>query len=217
MVNNLRWLDRFDPSKYRQLADATVDAITHLTIFHVYSGRNAWWSTWVEDYGLFFVGLSDATNFAESQRVQGSVFHIDDVPALALRTSAGVLLIAEMGTPTPLKKYSATALTVVPPSGAALIQGARNRYLCPGIRCGDLALSFERPSRFWQFPPDRGSRVVRLASENPDLGSGPSSEAALIRRTSYSTGGNYLLGWTDEPSKYDPGAVRLLADQASRD
>lgn len=62
-------------------------------------GRNAWHSTWITRYytaGSVALTVGALQSKAERLRTQGSVFKIDEMPALALQTDAATLFVVEI-------------------------------------------------------------------------------------------------------------------------
>ena len=61
-------------------------------------GRNAWHSTWITRYTDWSIALTVGTlqSRAERLRTSGSVFKIDEIPALALQTEASTIFIVEV-------------------------------------------------------------------------------------------------------------------------
>ena len=71
-----------------------------------------------------------------------------------------------------------------------------------GVPVPSVARSLDRNKHFWM----RGS-VVAVAREDPGLAFTPLSQARLMEESSYSSGGDYYLGWRDKEVDTDIGAV----------
>jgi hypothetical protein len=76
-------------------------------IYYLVTGRNAWHSTWVQHFYKRCISTEyrDLENDAEKRRGAGTVFYIEELPALCLETSLGCFVISEINTNFPLKNY----------------------------------------------------------------------------------------------------------------
>lgn len=81
---------------------------THLKkIYYLVTGRNAWHSTWVQHFYKKCISTehNELKSDAEKRRGPGTVFYIEELPALCLETSKGCIVISEINTNAPLKNY----------------------------------------------------------------------------------------------------------------
>jgi tetratricopeptide (TPR) repeat protein len=71
-----------------------------IKLYHVFSGRNAWHSTWIHRYteGCMHFDLRSARQFAEKKRKQGSKFYIRELPALYFKSEYVSMVITEINT-----------------------------------------------------------------------------------------------------------------------
>jgi hypothetical protein len=77
-------------------------------LYFVSYGRNAYNWTWTEKYpgdGAFHKTREAAQQHAEAQRVQGSRFYIDEIPALAFPITTSSLVVTEINTSLPFERY----------------------------------------------------------------------------------------------------------------
>lgn len=77
-------------------------------VYFVSTGRNAFYLTWSERYAhdaAFHTSLDAAKHHAEQKRVQGTVFSIDELPALAFPVDSGALLVTEINTSTAFEGF----------------------------------------------------------------------------------------------------------------
>lgn len=83
---------------------ARLGAVNFLT-----TGRNAWHSTWVRQYqpGAIMGREAPLRQRAESQRTQGSVFYIDQLPALILQSDLLTLIGLEVNRSDQLGRFAA--------------------------------------------------------------------------------------------------------------
>jgi len=86
------------------LAAAKIERVQAGTLYYLFRGRNAWHATWVQHYteGSLNTSLAAAQRVAEQWRAQGSVFTIDEHPALICETTAGTLAVTQINTKRPL-------------------------------------------------------------------------------------------------------------------
>jgi hypothetical protein len=183
-------------------------------LFYVYTGRNAWHSKWVQKYreGCMHTTRHSAERYAEKNRVQGSVFYIEERPALVFRGRQATLLVTQINCPAPLAGFSAESS-----STAAVAVQPHDDLPSPlnaGVPLTDVALAFTPSSRYWRRRPARDNSVMLLIPDGTlgllaDLG--PST---LALRKSYSSGPQYMLGWTNQLARCRGEAVLALAAEA---
>ena len=181
---------------FLRLAEQSLVGARAAKIYYVYYGRNAWHSTWVTKYtaGCMHGCMESAQAFVESRRVQGSVFCIEELPALVLDGEEMSFIVTQINSENPLKGYSSQAVTNSPPYGATLIKGSQNSYITAGSPLIGSILSFNTTSRFWRSRPPYTNSVILLYSAPSDsllqLTSTP-----LKKWRSRSFGGQYKFSW----------------------
>lgn len=191
---------------------AKVERVTVARILYVRDGRNAWHSTWVQRYypSSFHDEWAKAVEFAESQRVQGSVFSIRQLPVLRFQTAMGSLLVGELNTTTPMKEY-APPLSISQAKRRArnctywfreyqlseqLKRRAALKLPAAGWSLIDVFQSFADNAIAWRTPENRRT-VVRLATEADLDWAELKPRSKLKSWRSYSNGGAYPLGWAE--------------------
>lgn len=182
-------------------------------IHYLLRGRNAWHSTWVQHYypGCMATSNHDVESDAEKRRENGSVWSITELPALAVASDAGTLVITQLNQRTPLVGYSPEAISAHPPQGTLLMEGARNRYLISGTPLAHIALSFESGSRFWKRKPPPQDSVILLYLPNPKIKLEPLTDQLFRRRSQPSGGRQNSICWSVLPGDVDSSAVLNLA------
>lgn len=77
-----------------------IESVTVLKIYYVWTGRNAWWSTWSTRYapGCFHRTFESAKASCEKRRKQGTVFYIDELPSLGFLSRNRTLIVSEINT-----------------------------------------------------------------------------------------------------------------------
>jgi hypothetical protein len=210
-------LHTFEQSSFGRLARSRIKQVWAGKLYYLFNGRNAWHSTWVSRYtpGCMHTDLMSAKDTAERQRTQGSVFNIEELPALFFQTAAGLLAVTEINTHRPLHGYSSHAVGETPP-GVAKIRGARDFYLETGAPLLGAALSFEPSSRFWRHRPPFKNSVIVVASSSTNLETEALGRKPLHTYQSRPIGGYYRLGWSIVPARDNRASatpVRALARQ----
>ncbi len=192
-------LQTFTEKDFPDLSKAKVGTVAPCLIYYVTTGRNAWHSTWVQQYsnGCMHTSLQSAKDYAEKRRTQGTVFTIKEQPALQVRTAKGQLFATQINTSRPLAEYSRDALREQPAHGSKLIKDSRDNYLSKGASALGAALSFDCASRFWRTAPPRKNSVIVVASGDRTLELEPLRRRKLKAWSSFSNGGGYLLGWRE--------------------
>ena len=210
----LRRIDDDLPEDWKNLR---INRIAAGKLYYVQDGRNAWHSTWVKRWypASFHFDFDGAKAYAEGLRVQGSVFHIMEVPTLVLGVRTGYALVTELSTQSPLSEYKPifisgdadTRLESVPfywrydrkwaPKyvQAQLIRNPSRFH--PRLR-HKLQLvmdAFREESLFWQ--PGKSERaVVRLLGVNTDGEVSRLKRGEVMRSwQSRSLGSQYSLSW----------------------
>ena len=84
-----------------------IKSVSVKKIYYLVTGRNAWHSTWVQHFYKKCISTEyrELENDAEKRRGAGTVFYIEELPALCLEVSAGCFVISEINTNSPLKNY----------------------------------------------------------------------------------------------------------------
>jgi hypothetical protein len=213
-------LQRIYPQALSSLRGEKARCFSGVKIFYVYTGRNAWHSTWSQRYhdGCMHTALGTAQDYAEKQRKQGSVFYIEERPALAFESENQTLIITQVNAATPLGHYSAKALPPRAGIQQTVMEGSPDSYLTIGAVLDGVALSFNHDSRFWRISPPRENSIILLRSPNPQVVFQDLTPEKLALRRSYSNGPRYRLGWSLLPSRRSSeGVTRLLAEADCKD
>ncbi|WP_143435581.1 hypothetical protein [Henriciella aquimarina] len=207
-------LSTFDTKNFPTIADTRLLGVRSCLIYYVTTGRNAWHSTWVQQYsnGCMHTSISSAKEYAERLRTQGTVFTIKQQPSIGLLTTSGAVFVTQINTTSPLSDYSEDALHDAPQDGAKLIDGAQNNYMKEGASTLGAILSFDRLSRFWRTPPPAKNSVIIITSEQIDVNIDPIEKEKLKAWSSYSNGSGYLLGWRERENNLSTNAIRKIAD-----
>lgn len=195
-----------------QIMKSKVEHIEAITIYYVYTGRNAWHSTWVTQYteGCMHSTLQSAKAYAETKRIQGTVLNISDLPALHIYSSVGSIVVTQINTKVPLKDYSRSAVRESHQC-FDLIENYLNDYLVAGATIHGVVLSFDFDSRFWRSPPPvHNSTIIVTPSEKTFEFS--ISQNTNKRRRSISYGGSYTLGWKEQDTDISSNAVQKLLE-----
>ncbi|QMV62880.1 hypothetical protein VUJ49_23245 [Pseudomonas berkeleyensis] len=205
----------FKESNFPELANSEVESLSTTLLYYVFTGRNAWHSTWITRYseGCMHASLELAKKYAENRRTQGTVFHIKELPSIIVRSKNGCLIVTQINSNNPLSNYSPNATSVDTKLGTKKIDGALNNYICKKAPVLGVALSFAYDSRFWLKPPTATNSVIAVATNDPSAIFPELPDRDLITKVSVSHGGNYLLGWSDKKSLINKTGVRsILSD-----
>jgi hypothetical protein len=179
-------------------------------LYYVHDGRNAWHATWVQRYldGCMHTTFDSATDYAESLRVQGSVFYIYEKPALVIEADEMVMAVTQINCRDVLAGYCATAVSDEVGFGKRKIANARNNYLRRGSSLEGAFLSFDGDSRFWRDPPLQDS-VIRVFGRTTLRAFEPMPGRCRGYRSS-SNGAYYRLGWADRGNDVRSTSLRQL-------
>lgn len=195
----------------------SVFKVLPVKIYCVYRGRNAWNETWAEHYlrAAFHRTFAQAQMTAENQRTQGSVFTIQEWPALCFLAKTRSLVVIELGQELPFLNFSAAALELVfdRKTGVMKHRDTRDRPLRKGCRFEKVIEVFERMSSHWHERPNF------IASELfciPQASWQTLEECQMKAWRSIPAGSNYLLRWRDIPHPVFPNAAIRLANSVNR-
>jgi hypothetical protein len=89
------------------IADEVIHSCYAMCLYYLEYGRNAWHSTWVRRYyreGSIAASFEELKRTAEENRKQGSVFRIEQLPAIALQSDNATLLLVSLNDDTDQKK-----------------------------------------------------------------------------------------------------------------
>ena len=218
--------------QYSDSDKRTITRVVGCKVWYVHDGRNAWHSTWVKKYreGCFHLHPQSAKQFCEKKRVQGAVFCIQELPALEIDNETGSLFVTQINCRNPLSGYSASAVVLDQRPGKEFVNERRDNYLKVGEPLRNIALTFERDSRFWREPPPVENSLItnyfhhvdwKVFYQNTD---GELSMRSVIQPQlldgsplkcfqSISSGGERRLGWLPKVSTMEQsGVMSILAD-----
>ena len=107
-------MEILDWAKGDDWTDAAFLELVPFTVYLLSTGRNAWWTTWVERYTgstALYASIEEAKAAAEKQRVQGTVFLIEQVPSLAFISNRGMIIASEFGVSQPFAQLNLDKLS----------------------------------------------------------------------------------------------------------
>lgn len=204
--------------KHPSIAGEVVEFVAERKIYYLVRGRNAWHSTWVQHYypGCMATKLLDVERNAEEKRTFGSVFYVKELPAIAVQTKSGVLVVTEINTDAPLSGYSKIAVHRDAPKGKVLTDGARDSYFAAGSPVSLFAMSFEVDSRFWRkLPPPRDAVILLFVPNGVVNDLEPLSDKLYQRKSQPSGRRLNSLCWSITSSKIDGSYIKTLTSEAS--
>lgn len=213
-----------DVSEALSASLGTVSTAHPGVIYYVGDGRNAWHGTWVRRYysSSFHTKFEDARLFAESQRVQGSVFRITELPVVCYGVEDGWMLVSELNEERPLTHFR-PPLTIQRARVRAkrcswwfqhntLTQQLKDTLPLDSPRAGwtaaETSRRFHEKDICWSTPENRRT-VVKLFYQGAE-------PAVLSRRqelkiwTSSSIGGQYRLQWQTKKGLSGTAVMRVL-------
>jgi hypothetical protein len=177
-----------------KLLDSELRLFKPVMLYFLFTGRNAWHSTWSERFTkhhAIFPSLRQAKLQAERERAKGTSFGIEQTPGLAFFSRVGTVCIAEFQSSPTFEKLDFSR---------------DNLDLKIGSKISEVIKPFLKPGEeFWKKPfPHLNSFIVAKAEPHERF---EVIEHSLKLRKWHSSsfGGNYFLGWHErEFSKLDP-------------
>lgn len=213
-IEDLKFDGILDPD-VKDPEELRLRGIRAVKIYYCFYGRNAWHSTWVQKYYIdcMHSNLDSAKRFAERNRVQGSVFYIEELPALLLDGGSYPVLVTQINERCPLREYSAKALREDVSIESEKIEGYRNNYLTFGSPLNGVILSFEYNSRFWKTQQPWKNSVILLYTET-EFEPVELKTTKLKAWKSSSLGKDYYLSWSPIKSRVSQSSVIRLFNQS---
>lgn len=192
-----------------------VESITGGVIYFVSTGRNAWHGTWSQRYSAdcMYTLLGFAKAYAERKRAPGTVFEIEQLPCLVVRSSVETLLITEINSKNPLSAYS------INPDWESLphVLSKRDIGVKYGVPLRVAATTFNTYSSFWKTRPKLNDSVVMLSARDPELSIEKFKRRGLTAIRSKAVGVNYFLDWHEFASGITKRGVLKLIRTLSED
>lgn len=160
--------------------------------------------------------LSSAKRYAESLRVRGSVYYINEIPALLLESESLVLAVTQINCTDVLAAYSSNAMKNNAVSNQHKVENFRQNYLTRGSPIEGAFLSFEPDSHFWKNNPPQCDSVIRVLCEGSIRNFEPLGEGALSGYKSISKGSQYFLEWSPREHKIRSDSLRRIMKERPR-
>ena len=171
-------------------------------IYYVSDGRNAWHSTWIQRYGegCMHTSLSSAKCYCEGQRVQGSMFKIQELPALVFSCGGDRIIITQINSKNIFSVIDWELLTkltdILPLLTMTLEQQTQ---------------IFRPDSPIWKGQMPRNNLLILYGSGENDI-DGLSPDDILMARKSYSVGADHYLNWSTNKSDINFEKVVYMVD-----
>jgi len=179
---------------------AKLEVVDSAKIYYWYYGRNAWHTTWIQRYlpNSMYNNLQSTKTYIESIRKQGSVFYINEMPSLVLKSKNFSLVVTQINTTCPLQDYS--------------IKKNIN-ILKKGTLLKDIVDSFKYNSPFWRnYQPQENSIIILYASNDDMLEKLKTTKLKIWQSQSY--GKNYYLSWNITNKSISQASVLRIVKQA---
>ena len=186
---------QLDPSSSANLQDARgfVERVSTVKLFHVVAGRNAWHATWSERYtdGSLHTTLSSAKEYAETKRVQGSLFEVIERPALQFQSNESSIFVTEINAKEPLSRLNLAEL--------AKILSVLSLNTMTLQQCSRL---FRASSPLWGANYPREDSAI-LGFKRDKVALEPITAASQFEISqSKSRGATYKLDWHERPAPF---------------
>lgn len=186
----------------QELLRSELLGISPVLLYVITRGRNAWHSTWVENYSgptALVADFASAATLAEKRRKQGNVFYIEQVPGLLLKSSIAPIALVEFHSNNCFGKWD--------------VEGAADRLeLGTPIAAVLNALG---PHGMWRGrPPSKHSFISGIADWQPLTPMPP--RTPIKRWTSQSVGRDYRLNWNKYLSRYSRQGINKIVKAFER-
>lgn len=190
-------------------------AVFPTKIFYLYRGRNAWHSTWVQHYfpECMHSTLPSAEMRAESMRGPGSTFIINELPAVALQSPVGTLVVAEINNDTPLSHWTKNYRAEQSDFRLNQRHCRLEDVISKATSIFSIATFIMDPSFFTQGPQGRDGLFLLFADPAQNI----ENNGNRVNRCWHSRaeGADYYLDWTPSKSSVSGRSARRVADALS--
>lgn len=188
---------------------ATVDedlllSISTCTIAVLVRGRNAWHGTWVRHWfhnSHIFSDEESARRGAEPLRERGSVFYVNERPALLLTGLHSRVVVFDGFRDEPFHGFQGIGKHV-----ATTSFGSYSTGVFPGSTMKEAVDAFQPGSSWWHQSP--GWEQVRFANVPADFSLSPVKASSYTRRSSFPQGSGSLLGWDTSETTIELESLR---------
>ncbi|QFT39813.1 MULTISPECIES: hypothetical protein [unclassified Vibrio] len=172
-----------------------LNGVKQISIYYVYTGLNAWHSTYSATYTnrCMHPNLPSAKDYCENNRVQGSVFHILKLPALAFHTKFRTLIVTEINSNSPLSRFSIEKFL-----SNKNVQKSEVGKLAWTTDLNTLVDCFDAYLGSWEVPSKSRHSVLMFDGTSVKLEVSRSNN--LNHFCSKSVGGGYYLQWSESGS-----------------
>ncbi|WP_332399370.1 hypothetical protein [Vibrio metschnikovii] len=179
--------------------------VKQISVYYVYTGRNAWHSTYIRTYtnSCMHPNLQSAKDYCENKRVQGTVFHIFKIPALAFYTKYQTLIVTEINSNIPLSRFSLEKFLT-----KQTVKKNEVGKLAWTTDMNTLVDSFDIYSGSWDVPSKSRYSVLMFDGTSVKLEVSRSND--LIHYYSRSVGGGYYLQSSEIESNIVRDGVRKI-------
>ena len=196
-----------------------IEKIRLVKTYYVIEGRNAWHSTWVQKYihlKSFYANLKDARKFAELNRKPGSVFYINVIPGILIKTEKCNALVTQINSQSPFSKYSLERVEDDKSLTKPLEHPRLKVFLRKGVPLNIALRSFDPRGQNWLSRQSTFNNIIVEYGYEEDLSWDDFGVGDAAKFRSYSQGSYYLLGWKPSKDGVDASAIILTVDKAKK-
>jgi len=191
---------RADPAELRYL----IGEVKAVKLYFVSTQRNAWHRVTVRHYaeGCMHSSFDSAKGYCEGKRKQGTVFCVDDLPALAFCSGTRAVVVTEIDL-----------------DHGNLFERLDQRFLkritevipVPLMSLEQVARAFHAASPLWIPPYPRRDSAIAVFSNSAESLELLQDRDAMLSRRSHASGAHYRLRWHEYPSGLRYSNVMSLA------
>jgi len=179
-----------DKRKQEQISEEIITSVDLGKVYLAFDRRNQWtdWSgstaVMRRNWGIA-LSLRDAMHWAESSRLQGTSFLIDELPIICVRCKSGALLLGERNSARPMDPYRSVASAL---TGIRTVASLRDAFVS-----------------------SKGKQSIHHLLEGPAAITG--TEGTYYLRESSPGKGRNGLAWSLKPKALDDTPMReIVAD-----
>ena len=206
-------LSKFDENTHKSLASSLIKRVFETKIYHIFRGRNAWHSTWVEHYfeGCMHADLQSAMDQVEAMRKPGSVFTIEQMPAISFQSAKGQSLVTEIDNPVPLSLWAKTKRGKSTEHRLNQDCCRLEQFMSKLRRIHSIFNALGDSSVFIGRLPYYSEKIFVLGTLNA-ISPGEDCGRRFKQWESSSVGANFFLKWSENTANLSGKAVRQVAD-----
>ena len=197
-----------------------IEKIRLVKTYYISEGRNAWHSTWNQTYvphNSLYSSLDEAKRFAEKNRKPGSVFYINLIPGILIKTQKCDALVIQINSKKPFSQYSLHRVDKKFLLNNSLKYKRLRIFLRRGVPLNIALKTFEADGENWLDNQSLYNNIIIEYGYECDVVWDDFGSDECVNYQSYAQGSQYNLGWTQSKDRSEAAsAAKLIVNKANK-